>query len=670
MKVETRVLDYESTVRGDRVAMSIDESALSHIMSVLTDLYSDPEMAVIREYATNALDAHVSAGIRRPIEVTTPTPLSPFYRVRDYGEGLNADDIRNVFSRYGTSTKRESNDVVGMLGLGCKSALTYSDSFTLTGIRDGIATEVLISRDEDGSGSMVIVEERASDEESGVSILVPAKSGNAFETKSADFFRYWTPGTVHVNGREPKRIDGLWLSPTILLTTEADCETIVMGNVPYPVPNAKDVASVYVPGTGYMRHRMVAFVNIGDVTFTPSRESLQTTKRTTATIDACRAQVSALIETSVAKQIADAASPSDARRIFNEGRAIGYKGKGIYKGREVATRLDREPRDSTGGRLRSDPANAPSESFLVAGTSSRKKSGERSWDVDFNVSVWFTGFDARELSPTKREKLQLWSEREGVTLGRMVFVSSLSASERFWLDGARIVAWSDVDAIKIDRGNRPAVNGRPRGAYTVRIDGTTRIMQADDIDCTRPLYWTNGNEYSVGGHDAIRSSIIEADAIVVALPANRIEKFTRDFAHAEKLDHAARRIALAWWDSQMRGTRKAFAYQTHNATEAAILAKIDPARFADPDIRERATLAAVDTSGLKKGRDKYRVWLPTVDPLPQYSHALAERYPLASSLQSYNMRTAMYDHFTLYVNAAYAASIAATDAAEMDGNHA
>ena len=42
----------------DRTKMTFDENSIAHLMSVLTDLYSDKELAVIREYSTNALDAH------------------------------------------------------------------------------------------------------------------------------------------------------------------------------------------------------------------------------------------------------------------------------------------------------------------------------------------------------------------------------------------------------------------------------------------------------------------------------------------------------------------------------------------------------------------------------------------------------------------------------------
>ena len=49
------------------VRMSLDTQSIQHLMAVLTDLYSDPVLAVIREYATNARDSHIEAGNPDPI---------------------------------------------------------------------------------------------------------------------------------------------------------------------------------------------------------------------------------------------------------------------------------------------------------------------------------------------------------------------------------------------------------------------------------------------------------------------------------------------------------------------------------------------------------------------------------------------------------------------------
>jgi hypothetical protein len=74
-------IQHTGTLTADgRKRMSFDENSLSHLMSILTDLYSDPALAVIREYSTNALDSHVEAGNTDPIEVILPSMLNPSLR--------------------------------------------------------------------------------------------------------------------------------------------------------------------------------------------------------------------------------------------------------------------------------------------------------------------------------------------------------------------------------------------------------------------------------------------------------------------------------------------------------------------------------------------------------------------------------------------------------------
>jgi hypothetical protein len=83
----------ESTMDGQKIAMGIDEDAVDIIIDMVTELYSDREMAVVREYATNARDSHIEAGNDAPIEVITPTELSPYLIIRDFGIGMSLSDI-------------------------------------------------------------------------------------------------------------------------------------------------------------------------------------------------------------------------------------------------------------------------------------------------------------------------------------------------------------------------------------------------------------------------------------------------------------------------------------------------------------------------------------------------------------------------------------------------
>ena len=93
----------------------------SHIMTILRDtLYSDKILAVLREYSSNAWDAHRAVGKNTlPIKITLPTEMTPTLSIRDWGPGLSANEVFNIYTQYGASTKRDSDKEVGMLGIGC-----------------------------------------------------------------------------------------------------------------------------------------------------------------------------------------------------------------------------------------------------------------------------------------------------------------------------------------------------------------------------------------------------------------------------------------------------------------------------------------------------------------------------------------------------------------------
>ena len=56
---------------------NIKDENVAHIFSILRNqLYSDKIGAIVREYVTNAIDAHTEASIEKPIEITLPTIFS------------------------------------------------------------------------------------------------------------------------------------------------------------------------------------------------------------------------------------------------------------------------------------------------------------------------------------------------------------------------------------------------------------------------------------------------------------------------------------------------------------------------------------------------------------------------------------------------------------------
>lgn len=122
------------------VDFTIDRSEVPAIMGYLSDkMYNNPVRAVIREYSCNAWDAHVAAGKADvPIRVDLPTNLMPELAIRDFGPGLPFEDIKDTYVKIGKSTKTETNEELGMFGLGAKAGYAYVTSFTIISYHGGL----------------------------------------------------------------------------------------------------------------------------------------------------------------------------------------------------------------------------------------------------------------------------------------------------------------------------------------------------------------------------------------------------------------------------------------------------------------------------------------------------------------------------------------------------
>jgi len=96
----------------ESIGMSLDMDSAQVLMQMLSkNLYSDPIGSTVRECASNALDSHRRAGVTEAIIVSLKINTENNYEfsVEDFGTGLNADDVENIISKYGKSTKRDSN---------------------------------------------------------------------------------------------------------------------------------------------------------------------------------------------------------------------------------------------------------------------------------------------------------------------------------------------------------------------------------------------------------------------------------------------------------------------------------------------------------------------------------------------------------------------------------
>lgn len=164
MQVHTdgrRVVSSGVTAKGK---FGISRRSQAHIMTILRDnIYTDKILAVLREYSSNAWDAHRMVGKGDlPIHVTLPDTDNPTLVIRDFGPGMSPRDVFNIYTQYGESTKRNTDDAVGMMGIGSKSAFAYSDSFNVTSWNGGMRRVYIAVLDASNEGDMQCLDERAS----------------------------------------------------------------------------------------------------------------------------------------------------------------------------------------------------------------------------------------------------------------------------------------------------------------------------------------------------------------------------------------------------------------------------------------------------------------------------------------------------------------------------
>ncbi len=121
LEKQTNVVIVEEGVDNNEIKMSLDLDSANMLMQMLSkNLYSDSVGSTIRETCSNALDSHRRAGVNLPIIVSLELDTKTYnysFSVEDFGLGLDADDVTNIISKYGKSTKRDSATELGMFGL-------------------------------------------------------------------------------------------------------------------------------------------------------------------------------------------------------------------------------------------------------------------------------------------------------------------------------------------------------------------------------------------------------------------------------------------------------------------------------------------------------------------------------------------------------------------------
>jgi hypothetical protein len=274
-------------------AFGISAKDSAHIMTILRDtLYSDKVLAVLREYSSNAWDAHRDVGKHDlPIKITIPTSMNPVLVIRDYGPGLSQDDVFQVYTQYGSSTKRNSNSSVGMLGIGSKSGFAYSDSFSITSWHGGKKKMYVAVLDASEEGVINLLhEEDCGVDETGVEVQMAVRPPDIMEfmSKARKLFQYFDP-RPEINldlppapSRQTKLKHGTLIEDRV--GEDGNHQWVaVMGCVPYRI-NLDQVQKQNNGGVGVAdyinRISGALYFDIGEVQISASREELKYSEMT------------------------------------------------------------------------------------------------------------------------------------------------------------------------------------------------------------------------------------------------------------------------------------------------------------------------------------------------------------------------------------------------------
>lgn len=625
-------INVSGDLGGERVQMRLDADSTAHLMSLLTDLYSDPLLAVIREYSTNAWDSHVAAGNRQPIEVTTPNYLASTFRVKDYGLGMDANDIRETYSSYGASTKRATNDQVGMLGLGSKSGLTYTDQFNVVGIKNGIKTNVAVSRSGDGGGVMEIISETPTTEHNGVEIIVPVKKSSNVLNKAEQFFRFWEPGRVLLNGKEPNYIWGNSTKVGRFHIINDNVDYVVMGNVAYPVGNG------ITGDSGYNRERAVVKVDIGDVAFTPSRESLQMTLATRNKLKSLEDEFAAEIVKEIEAKLSACSTYVEAYKMFrslrNMNTFVRHMSNATFRGAKYIEtyRFD----------------------WLVSGfyRDAITSNEARNLHINNNLEdmVIVHGFDCARLNTPQKKKIKLYLEDQGIITRSTLVVVNKEKPDSPWFSECHHVDWKVIKAIKLESTR---VARKPDTWDVLRNRASRDHNQL--VDNTKKVIYASGAEINADA-DFLIEILCDAKTQFLLVGKNRQEKFLKANPKAIYwLDEAKERV-LHYINNVAKDDIKIL---DQNMSHVDILSRLDMSKILDPAVNSIVFNGTVSTQN--SAQERYRTYRHLsyrlkVPGMPDRSGAnsvdVLERYPMLTSL-GWNARHIDVNHIYAYMNAVY-----------------
>lgn len=311
-------------------------------------IYSDKILAIIRELGCNAFDSHIAAGKRDvPFDIELPTEFTAEFVVRDSGIGLTEEQVYDLYCTYGSSTKNNTNEQVGMFGIGSKSPFAYQNGFSVNSNYDGTKYMFSMTLTDEGP-TVTLVDKIPTDEPNGLEVRVPVEIEDIceFESKiriALEFFNPLPNLNTPVDIVQPTYLisGSNWGIRKYVHTHQGSKLRAIQGMVAYSVGNI-DSSKLSVEQRRIIQMPLDITVPIGTLNPAASRETLELDTRTVQNIKDALDKVYEEMMTSITTEIGKCTTSWEGRlKIFeminSDGGLGGFVNEALNAGKLFIT---------------------------------------------------------------------------------------------------------------------------------------------------------------------------------------------------------------------------------------------------------------------------------------------------------------------------------------------
>lgn len=306
MQLNVADRQIESNLPNESTAFTINASPKA--FQILSGMYQNKPLAILRELCANALDAHTAAGNLEPFHIKLPNDLSPNLTIQDKGTGMSHQTMMTLYNAVFGSDKSGSNALIGGLGLGSKTPFSYCDMFSIISCHNGTKCTYSAFINDESIPAIVLLSSNPTTDPNGVTITIPVKADDfrEFRVQAKKALKYFPKDTYVLHGETVEPVEYALKTDKYGIRKMAYGHgggvNVVMGPIAYSVDYA------LLPEQLQLDHRDILrgdkaydiFLPIGEVDIHPSREKLSYDKISVKKLDAALIKIeSALLDDSI-----------------------------------------------------------------------------------------------------------------------------------------------------------------------------------------------------------------------------------------------------------------------------------------------------------------------------------------------------------------------------------